>query len=58
MEMQRILSRLGYETGGIDGHVGESTREAIRSFQQQASLRADGYPSAALLDRLRATVVR
>ncbi|MGZ8409563.1 MAG: lytic murein transglycosylase [Hyphomicrobium sp.] len=58
MEIQRILSRLGYETGGIDGLVGESTREAIRSFQQQASLRADGYPSATLLDRLRAMVMR
>ena len=58
MEVQRILSRLGYDTGGIDGLVGESTREAIRSFQQQASLRADGYPSATLLDRLRAMVVR
>jgi membrane-bound lytic murein transglycosylase B len=54
MEIQRILHRLGYETGGIDGLVGESTREAIRSFQQQASLRADGHPSAELLDRLRA----
>jgi membrane-bound lytic murein transglycosylase B len=54
MEIQRILRRLGYETGGVDGLVGESTREAIRSFQQQASLRADGHPSAELLDRLRA----
>ena len=53
MEIQRILSRLGYDTGGVDGLVGEKTREAVRLFQQQASLRADGYPSAALLERLR-----
>lgn len=54
MEIQRILSRLGYDTGGVDGLVGEKTREALRLFQQQASLRADGHPSAALLERLRA----
>ena len=54
MAIQRILSRLGYDTGGVDGLVGEKTREAIRSFQQQANLRADGFPTAVLLERLRA----
>jgi membrane-bound lytic murein transglycosylase B len=58
MEIQRLLNRLGYDTGGIDGLVGAQTREAIRSFQQQANLRADGYPSAPLLERLRAMAQR
>ncbi len=58
MEIQRILSRLGYDTGGVDGLVGEKTRESIRSFQQQASLRADGHPSQTLLERLRVSAQR
>lgn len=58
IEIQHILSRLGYDTGGVDGLVGEKTRESIRSFQQQASLRADGYPSQTLLERLRVSAQR
>lgn len=58
MEIQHILSRLGYDTGGVDGLVGEKTRESIRSFQQQASLRADGHPSQELLERLRVSAQR
>lgn len=57
MEIQRHLVDLGFDTGGVDGLVGRSTRSAIRSFQQQASLPADGHPTAELLARLR-TVTR
>lgn len=52
-EMQTLLSRLGLDTGGVDGLVGAKTREAIKRYQQQASLPADGYPTVALLDQLR-----
>lgn len=58
MEIQRLLNRLGYDTGGIDGLVGEKTREAIRGFQKQANHRADGHPSAELLNRLRVVAQR
>ncbi|TVR99209.1 MAG: lytic murein transglycosylase [Rhodospirillales bacterium] len=53
MEIQRRLVDLGYDTGGVDGLVGQNTRSAIRSFQQQAALPADGFPTLDLLERLR-----
>lgn len=52
-EMQMLLSQRGLDTGGVDGLVGAKTRDAIKRYQQQASLPADGYPNLALLDQLR-----
>ena len=40
--------------GKIDGVVGAASRNAIRTMQAKYGLPADGYPSAALLGRLRA----
>lgn len=54
MEMQDLLSRLGLDAGEADGIVGPATRKAVRAFQAEAALPSDGYPTAALLDRLRA----
>jgi len=54
--IQRLLEELGYDAGGVDGIIGSKTRSAIRSFQQQARLPADGYPSAGLLERLSGAV--
>lgn len=54
IEIQTLLMTGGYLTGSVDGIVGPDTRQAIRTFQQMASLPADGYPSPALLARLRA----
>jgi membrane-bound lytic murein transglycosylase B len=52
-EMQSILTRRGFSTGGIDGNVGPMTRKAIREFEQAAGKVADGHASTALLDDLR-----
>jgi lytic murein transglycosylase len=52
-EVQRILTKLGYDVGKIDGVIGAGTRQAIRTVQIQFGLPADGYPSQALLARLR-----
>ncbi len=52
-EVQRSLAKLGYDVGKIDGVIGAGTRHAIRSVQMQYGLPADGYPSQALLARLR-----
>lgn len=54
-EMQSLLLLRGLDTGGVDGLVGAKTREAVKRFQEQASLPADGYPTVALLDQLRST---
>ncbi len=52
-ELQSLLSRAGFSTGGVDGRIGGKTIAAIRAYQTAAGLPADGYPSMALLGRLR-----
>lgn len=52
-EMQRLLAQRGFSPGGVDGRVGPMTRAAVRSFQRSVGLAADGYPTNALLSRLR-----
>lgn len=51
--VQRQLTELGYDPGPIDGVEGTRTREAIRQFQHDAGVSADGRVTAALLSRLR-----
>jgi membrane-bound lytic murein transglycosylase B len=52
-EMQRLLTRLGHDTQGVDGVIGPATQGAIRAFQRSRGDAPDGYASAALLDHLR-----
>ena len=52
-EMERLLARLNFDPGQIDGVVDEWTRTAVRLYQKFAALPADGVPSAALLAELR-----
>jgi membrane-bound lytic murein transglycosylase B len=53
IEMQSLLSTLGYDAGSVDGIAGTRTRQAVKNFQQFANLPADGYPSQTVLYRLR-----
>ena len=53
-EMQQLLNLLGFDAGPEDGFLGPYTSSAIRAFQNEHSLPLDGYPSPALLKRLRA----
>ncbi|WP_277811070.1 lytic murein transglycosylase [Chromohalobacter canadensis] len=53
-EMQRRLNALGFTTGGPpDGVVGPNTRGGLRAFQRSQDMTADGFPTRALLERLR-----
>jgi membrane-bound lytic murein transglycosylase B len=52
VELQKRLSRLGFETGGSDGRFGARTYEAIIAYQKSIGLPLDGKPSAKLLERL------
>lgn len=54
MDLQRLLTARGYDTGGVDGIIGPMTRAGIRRFQEELGLPRDGYPTRALLERLRA----
>lgn len=53
-EMQRLLTKIGFDTGGVDGRAGPMTRKAIRDFQKSINLPADAHPTFGLLERLRA----
>ncbi len=52
-EIQNRLIGLGYAPGTPDGVVGAQTRAALRNYQRAAKLPPDGYPTEALLRRLR-----
>ncbi len=53
-EIQRRLTRLGFDTDGTDGRVGRDTMLAVRAFQQKIGMTpADGYAGLALLAHLR-----
>jgi len=54
-ELQRRLSALGFDPGGVDGIFGDRTAEALGEFQRNVGLRADGicgYLTIAELTRL------
>jgi peptidoglycan hydrolase-like protein with peptidoglycan-binding domain len=53
-ELQQLLARRGYEVGEADGKMGAATRAAVKAAQLKLGLPADSYPTAELLDRLRA----
>jgi len=52
-ELQRLLVARGYDTGGIDGRIGQATMAAVRAWQASQGMLADGYISLELLERLR-----
>lgn len=52
-EMQRRLTKAGFDTQGVDGKIGPNTIAAVRAYQASQGLTQDGYPSLTLLKRLR-----
>ena len=52
-ELQRILTRRGFDVGKIDGIIGAKTRAAVKTMQKKFGMPADSYPTPALLSRLR-----
>jgi len=53
-EIQRRLTALGYNTGGVDGRVGNDTMLAVQNYQRKVGIDpADGYAGVGLLERLR-----
>lgn len=51
-EAQRRLTALGFDSGAPDGIVGSATRAAVRDFQHERGLIADGHVDAELLRAL------
>lgn len=52
-EVQRRLTRAGFDTGGTDGRVGNMTMRAVANFQKKIGLEPDGYASLDVLAALR-----
>ncbi|MBV0913383.1 lytic murein transglycosylase [Anianabacter salinae] len=53
IEMQRLLTALGFDTDGTDGIIGPNTIAAVKAWQGSIGLVPDGYASADTLRRLR-----
>ncbi len=53
---QSDLKKLGYDPGDLDGILGRRVRAALRKYQKDHRLRADGFPSQEMLGRLNAEV--
>ncbi|MEA5445383.1 lytic murein transglycosylase [Gammaproteobacteria bacterium AB-CW1] len=51
-DLQARLREEGHDPGPVDGILGPATRRAIRSFQSEQGLVADGFPDPAVLDAL------
>jgi len=52
-DLQTRLRDLGYDVGEIDGRAGETLRAAVRAYQESIGTPPDGYPTKALLRRIR-----
>lgn len=50
--VQEVLNDLGFDAGPADGLLGPQTRAALRAYQQDQGLPADGYPDEAIRERL------
>jgi len=54
LELQQHLARQGYDIGGDpDGQLGPRSRAALMQFQVRTGVPADGFATAAMLERLR-----
>ncbi len=41
-DLQRALQKAGYDPGPIDGTIGRKTKKAVKAFQKDRGLKADG----------------
>ncbi len=54
--IQGGLRRLGYDPGAVDGRPGPRTGDAIRRYQRDNGLVADGRPSPALWGQIHSQI--
>lgn len=51
-EVQRLLNKLGYNAGDVDGIMGPATWKAITGFQKASGREPNGFVNSELLDAL------
>jgi lytic murein transglycosylase len=52
-DLQTRLRKMGYDVGDVDGRAGETLRAALRAYQESIGAPPDGYPTLALLRKMR-----
>lgn len=52
-DVQKALTRAGYDPGAIDGRMGKKTKSAIKQFQRRNNLMADGVVGEKTWSKLR-----
>lgn len=52
LRFQRDLNQLGFNAGKEDGVLGRQVRAALRAYQKEKALPADGFATKALLERM------
>lgn len=52
-EVQKRLTAVGFDTGGVDGRVGNMTMKAVARFQERMGVEPDGYAGLDVLAALR-----
>ncbi len=57
-DAQRLLRKLGYRPGPVDGILGPRTIAAIRTFEEKAGLPASGRPTKALVSKMASALPR
>ena len=57
-ELQRRLSALGFDPGGVDGIFGDRTTEALREFQRNCGLAQDGICGHLTVAELKRLTIR
>ena len=55
LTIQQMLIKLGYLDGGADGSFGEKTENAVKQFQTDKGLNADGIVTQSVFDSLKTT---
>ena len=53
-QIQTALKKQGFYNGAVDGTYGSATESAVKAFQKDRGLTADGYLSLEMVRRLRA----
>jgi peptidoglycan hydrolase-like protein with peptidoglycan-binding domain len=51
-DVQRLLAKLGYDPGPVDGYRGEQTRTAIKAFEEAKGIETAGEMTPALINTL------
>ena len=56
--LQSRLKELGYYTGNVDGDFGQSTEEAVKAFQRNNGLTADGKAGSETITKMNSSSVK